>query len=230
MSIYKLENYSKKKINNINRYSTKINMNRKIISLLNVNWLIYLTVAISIFISPYVIGAYLNQVNNHFLLLIYPFLVWCSIPLACFFLLLSLLALFKPFKKKRVFYSVHDINSLRNLDWREFETLTAQIMRALHYKVKEQGGAKADGGIDLIAYKKDYKYIIQCKHWKTTTVGVKIVREMLGVSIHEKASGVYIFTCGKFTKEAIAFAKEKRVYLVNGQQICRLIDKIKNQQ
>lgn len=199
-------------------------------SVLNINWLIYLVVALVIFITPHAISAYLNQVSNHFLLSIYPYSVLCSKPLAFLFLILSLVSLFAPFKKKRVFYSVHDINSLRNLDWREFETLTAQIMRALHYKVQEQGGAKADGGIDLIAYKKNFKYIIQCKHWKTTTVGVKIVREMLGVSIHEKASGVYIFTCGKFTKEAIEFAKEKRVYLVNGQQICRLIDKIKKQQ
>jgi len=92
------------------------------------------------------------------------------------------------------------------------------------------GGARADGGIDLIAYKKQFKYIIQCKQWKSTTVGVKVVREMLGVSVHERAQGVYIFTCGNFTKDAKEFAKDKPVYLVNGYQICKLIEKIKNNQ
>lgn len=203
-------------------------MKKNIIKILHFNWIVYLSVAITIMLCPKILGAYLNQVPNYLLSNIQNLLSQYNLYISSLFFILAFISFFRPFKSKKIFYSVHDINSLRGLDWREFEILTAQIMRSMHYRVQEQGGARADGGIDLIAYKKNFKYIIQCKHWKTTTVGVKIVREMLGVSIHEKASGVYIFTCGKFTKEAIEFAKEKRVYLVNGQQICRLLEKLKN--
>lgn len=203
-------------------------MKKYVITVLHFNWIFYLGIALTIVVSPNILAAYLNQISNEPLSHFQYFLSNHSIHLAALFFILSFVSLLQPFKRKKVFYSVHDINSLKSLNWKEFEILTAQIMRSLHYRVQEQGGARADGGIDLIAYKKNFKYIIQCKHWKTTSIGVKIVREMLGVSIHEKASGVYIFTCGKFTKEAIEFAKEKRVYLVNGQQICRLLDKIKN--
>ena len=33
------------------------------------------------------------------------------------------------------------------------------------------------------------KYLVQCKHWKAQKVGVKIVRELLGVMVGVGAAG-----------------------------------------
>ena len=130
-------------------------------------------------------------------------------------------------KARRILWETESLDSLRRLSWQQFEDLSVQIMRHLNYKVTPGAGTK-DGGIDLTAYKKGFKYVVQCKQWKANSVGVKVVREMLGVSVHEGATGgVYIFTCGRFTKDARELAKGKRVYLVDGMQICKLIAKIK---
>lgn len=196
--------------------------------LTKINWIIYLVLILVIFNLPVFIKAISNQIYNQFLVDLYyhfSYYKYYYIILLSFFMFFSY---FQFFKKKRIFFNVNDLEQLKNLSWQDFEVLTGQIMRHLKYKVQEQGGAQADGGIDLIAYKNNSKYIIQCKHWKANKIGVKIVREMFGVSIHENANGVYIFTTGDFTKEARDFAKEKKVYLVNGYQICKLISQIKN--
>ncbi len=202
--------------------------NKYVRTIFSIHWGFYLSIALIATFSPVIISAYLNQMPN---ITLEKFNISWNIfsryVCMAFFALMAFSYLYS-FNKKRIFYNTDSLDSLKALSWQELESLTAQILRGLHYKVIDMGGAKADGGIDLIAYKKNFKYIIQCKQWKSTTVGVKVVREMLGVSMHEKASGVYIFTCGNFTKDAKEFAKGKPVYLVNGYQICKLIAKIKS--
>jgi restriction system protein len=130
-------------------------------------------------------------------------------------------------KRRLAFASAEDIESIRAMNWQEFETLIAETYRRQGFTVEETGGGGADGGIDLILRGKGHKAIVQCKHWRQRQVGVKVVREMYGVMTHEKADRVVIVTSGTYTQEAQDFAKGKTILLIDGKALAQHIREIK---
>ncbi len=136
---------------------------------------------------------------------------------------------FLTLRRKILFASAKDIDAIRAMSWREFETLVGESYRRQGYMVEETGGGGADGGIDLILKGKGRKIIVQCKQWKTFKVGVKIVREMYGIMVAEKADGVIIVASGTYTQDAVAFAHGKPIELVDGKVLVQLIRDVKRQ-
>ncbi len=130
-------------------------------------------------------------------------------------------------RRKLAFASAKDIESIRAMSWREFETLIAETYRRQGFNVEETGGGGADGGIDLILRGKGQKAIVQCKQWRTYRVGVKVVREMYGVMVAEKADRVVIVSSGTYTQDAQDFAKGKPILLIDGQALAQYIHEIK---
>jgi len=139
----------------------------------------------------------------------------------------ALVSAIATIKRKRTFASAKDIESIRAMSWREFETLIAETYRRQGFTVEATGGGGADGGIDLILRGKGHKAIVQCKHWRQRQVGVKIVREMYGVMVAEKADRVVIVTSGAYTQEAQDFAKGKPILLIDGKALAQHIREIK---
>lgn len=148
--------------------------------------------------------------------------------LAFIFALVASISYARRQKEKRILTNQKDISTLYMLSWDQLETLVKELFSKMGYHVKQRGGAKADGGVDLEAYRSRKKTIIQCKQWKSTKVGVSIVREMYGVMMHEKAQNVYIITCGSFTKEAKEFAKGKPIFLIHGFRLIEMIKALKS--
>ena len=68
--------------------------------------------------------------------------------------------------------------------------------------------------------------LVQCKHWKTRKVGVKVVRELYGVMAASGAAKGIIVTYGDFTREAKDFAAGKPIELVYGRRLQQLIAQV----
>lgn len=197
--------------------------------LISIPWWVHLFLIAGILLSPSFINEYIYNNPNQILYVInkkiMPEFTWI---ISGFLFLFMLIQFLSRYKKRKLFFNEYDIEQLKRISWQDFELLVTETFKRDGYKVKEAGGAQADGGIDLEAYRGGQKIIVQCKHWRKTSVGVNIVREMFGVGIHEQASVVYIVTCGYFTKDAKEFAKGKAIRLVNGYQLLHWIDNIKN--
>jgi restriction system protein len=131
--------------------------------------------------------------------------------------------------RKLTFASAKDIDAIKAMSWRQFETLVGEAYRRQGYAVEETGGGGADGGIDLILRGKGLKVIVQCKQWRTYRVGVKIVREMYGVMVAENADRVIIVASGTYTQDAVDFARGKPIELVNGKALAQLIKDVKGE-
>lgn len=114
-------------------------------------------------------------------------------------------------------------NALEKMSWAEFEGLTAETFRKKGFRVVERGGDGPDGGVDLVLYSGNDKYLVQCKQWKTRHVGVAIVRELYGVMAAEGAVGGFVVASGSFTPDAEAFAQGKSIELVDARQMRKLI-------
>lgn len=75
-------------------------------------------------------------------------------------------------------------------------------------------------------YKSGKTTVVQCKRWKTYSVGVSPVRELYGVMTGEKAVACIFVTCGTYTPDAISFAKGKPIHLIDGEELVKLVGKV----
>jgi restriction system protein len=119
-------------------------------------------------------------------------------------------------------------NPLNSLTWIEFESYLGEYFKQQGFHVKQSFSKSADGGVDIWLTKNGELSLVQCKHWKSRKVGVQVLREMYGVMIDNRASKMIIVTSGDFTSEAIDFALEKRMWLINGSELVHLIEKGRN--
>lgn len=129
-------------------------------------------------------------------------------------------------KKSQRLDAQKNIDSIRGLAWREFEELVGEAYRRQGYRVVENEGAGADGGVDLWFKKAGLLHLVQCKQWRSQKVGVAVVREMFGVMTAENAASVSIVTSGMFTQDAQNFAHGKAIDLVDGSQLQTMISQV----
>jgi len=132
-------------------------------------------------------------------------------------------------KRVKLLESQKGLASIKNLSWRQFECLVGEAFKRNGFSVTETGGGGADGGIDLSIQKGGNQYLIQCKHWKIHRVGVKDIREFLGVISDAKVDGGYFVTSGSYTQESIEFAQKNEITLFNGDDLWNLIKDVQTQ-
>ena len=118
---------------------------------------------------------------------------------------------------------------IQSLDWKRFEELCAAYFEAKGRRatVTDLG---ADGGVDVLLYGESDPEkvlgIVQCKAWREKPVGVKEIRELLGLMTDKGCPlGVYITTSG-YTPDAKAFAEGKHIKLMDTGQLLQLIQEL----
>ena len=126
-------------------------------------------------------------------------------------------------KRARFFEFQRSIASISQLSWQQFEHLVAEAYRRAGYRVTVNAQNGADGGIDLILKKSGKTTLVQCKRWKSSKVGVAVVREMYGLLLHHSADYLKIVCVGEFTAEAKAFTHGKPIELVTGDSLMHLV-------
>ena len=115
------------------------------------------------------------------------------------------------------------VKLIRALDWFQFEKLLALLYTDSGYVVCRMGGAKADGGVDLLVEKPGKKGLVQCKHWRAWNVPVKEVRELFGaMNDHHIPNGVLVTVKG-FTSEAAEFADRHGIVLYDEGDLVEMI-------
>ena len=146
---------------------------------------------------------------------------------AMLFLLTAVLSFAERRRKKRLLDRQRNLDSIRDLHWRQFEELLAEAFRRDGYAVIENVGVGADGGVDIRLRKGGESYLVQCKHWRKRRIGVATVREMFGVLVDESAREVFVVGSGTFTAEAVRFAKGKPIHLVDGDTLMEMVARVR---
>lgn len=111
-----------------------------------------------------------------------------------------------------------DRGALNHLSGQQFEALVGESFRRKGYSVTETRGG-ADGRVDLALKKGGELFLVQCKHWRATRVGVNIVQKHAGLMAARSATGGFVLTSGVFTDEAYAFAKGKNIELMDDKAL-----------
>lgn len=134
-----------------------------------------------------------------------------------------ILAEIKKLGDRKLLDSRPDIASLRDLTWQEFERLVGEAFRRQGYTVAETP-VGADGGVDLVLAREGERTLVQCKQWKSSNVGVKTIRELFGVVAAEHANHGIVVCCGHYTRDAISFAENKPLELIDGKKLWSMIE------
>ncbi|HSR01882.1 MAG TPA: restriction endonuclease [Methylophilaceae bacterium] len=114
---------------------------------------------------------------------------------------------------------------IQDIEWKRFEDLSIgyYLEKGILAKATSLG---ADGGVDIKLYQNgqdDATSLVQCKSWNSKLVGVKEIREFLGVLTHEEVAKGFFMTSGDFTAEAKKTAKANKINLINGEMFLTMI-------
>lgn len=112
---------------------------------------------------------------------------------------------------------------LRAIDWFQFEKVVSAIYEVRGCTVRRLGGAKPDGGIDLIVENGDERLVVQCKHWRKWSVGVRHVRELLGTLTDAKIETGVLVTLRGCTCEAKELADKHKIVIVEEAELVELM-------
>ena len=163
----------------------------------------------------------------------YSFTQIQSIGLLLFFLFLFLYKIrkvFSYFKTKNLLTKNKTLKKIKCLSWDDFELLCMELFLKMGWKVVGNAKKGADGGVDLWMQKKSWtskniSAIVQCKRYDEALVTIKVIREMYGLMHEYNVDEVYVVTSSRFTKECYTFIKDKKITLIDGQQLISLIRK-----
>jgi len=146
--------------------------------------------------------------------------------IALFLLIPAPISVINSWRKRKLLDKQESIDTVRNLNWKEFEELVGEAYRRQGYTVYENTSAGPDGGIDLTLKKNGELILVQCKQWRNIKVGVEKVRELYGVQISQNANRSILMTSGFFTQEAKNFAANKPIDLIEGPQLLEFIKNV----
>ncbi len=124
--------------------------------------------------------------------------------------------------------NVWSLALIRELEWKRFEDVCQQFYEKKGIR-SETTPLGPDGGIDIRLFQDDSgrpTAIVQCKAWGERLVGVKPVRELLGVMTHEKIGKAFFMTSGGYTDEAKAIAQANRITLIDGAMLLMMIQRL----
>lgn len=112
------------------------------------------------------------------------------------------------------------------IEWRRFEAVVEALFANAGFETRSQSHG-ADGGVDVWLHARSDAAkpvgIVQCKHWVGKRVGVDKVRELKGVMASHGMTRGHFATTSTFTADAIAFARQNGIHLLDIEGILRWI-------
>lgn len=103
----------------------------------------------------------------------------------------------------------------------EFEDWVGARFRDMGYSVKTTG-AGGDHGIDLIAERGDEIAVIQCKNYRSRSVGEPVLRDLFGTMHHFEGTKAYLVTTGQLTQAAKAWVKGKPIEVWDDDRVAAI--------
>lgn len=121
------------------------------------------------------------------------------------------------------------LNLLQTIEWKRFEDLCAAFYKEKGIRC-ETTPLGADGGVDIRLFQDESSpqatAVVQCKAWGERLVGVKPIRELLGVMAHEKIAKSFFMAPGGFTVDAREFAQANRITLLDGKLFLSMLERL----
>ena len=148
--------------------------------------------------------------------------IWFPPGLAMFaalpFLAIGLYAAFQQLKRPGAKRIAATLERARALPWEGF-------CAALEEGFKRDGftATTPEAGADLVLQRDGLKTLVACKRWKAMRTGIEPLREFDAATRERGAHARVYLTVGEVTDNARAFAEEKKIRLLNEEDLARLL-------
>lgn len=127
--------------------------------------------------------------------------------------------------KYRIKIDVEDVKiPFDDMDGHEFERFCADVLAKNSFEKIRVTQGSGDQGVDIIAYKDDVKYGIQCKCY-SSDIGNRAVQEVFAGKTYYQCHVGVVLTNRYFTKAAIELAKRNGVVLWDRDRLMKMVDR-----
>jgi restriction system protein len=110
------------------------------------------------------------------------------------------------------------LEALRAMSWEEFARALEQGFRREGYSVK-----RAEGAADFELEKPGRVSLVCARRWKASVTGVEPLKELVAAA-EKRGAGECVYVCaGEMTGNARGFAGEKKMRVVEGVELVRLV-------
>ncbi|CAG1007093.1 hypothetical protein BURK1_03364 [Burkholderiales bacterium] len=135
------------------------------------------------------------------------------------FAVIAAIALWRRLKSPSGRRVASTLEAVRAMSWAEFSEALEQGFRRDGYDVSRLSGAAADFEIS----KAGRRAVVSGKRWKVARGGVEPLRELAGAKDARDAHECVYVVAGELTDHAQRFAVEKRIRLIAGPELARLL-------
>jgi restriction system protein len=111
------------------------------------------------------------------------------------------------------------LEAIRTMPRDEFAAALEASFRREGYEVTRFGGPQAD----LELERGGRRTVVACRRWKATRTGAEPLRELLAAAAAREADDCIYIVAGDVTDNARSFAAEKRIRLLGGAELARMM-------
>ena len=112
----------------------------------------------------------------------------------------------------------------------DFDSLVAEAFRAQGYEpVKVARGEPMARAGELVLRRERITYLVDCRHRHAGKIGVDAVQALQRAMAARGATGGFVLAGGRFSREAIAFAGNCGIRLVDGTALQAMLRRVKPQ-
>lgn len=118
------------------------------------------------------------------------------------------------------------------IEWRRFEAVCEALFAQVGFMTHPQARS-GDGGMDIWLQSRHAEglvAVVQCKHWQRKPVGVKELRELQEAMASRQLKRGTFAASGRFSRDALQFAHENGINVLDGAALLALIARRKPDQ
>jgi restriction system protein len=135
------------------------------------------------------------------------------------FLVIGTIAAWRQLRAPSATRVASTLEAVRAMSWADFSAALEDAFRKDGYNVSRVDGAAADFEMT----KAGRTSLVACKRWKVARTGVEPLRDLHAAKdAHEANECIYVAT-GEITDGARKFALEKKIRLVDGVELAKLL-------
>ena len=137
------------------------------------------------------------------------------------FLVIGGIGLWRQLQRPSQARVARTVEAVTAMTWKDFSARLESAFRREGYEVGRLGGM----GADFEMMKAGRKTLVNCKRWKASRTGLEPLRELVAARERHEADEVIYVATGQVTEQAARFVAEKRIQLMQGEDLTRVLHK-----
>lgn len=153
-------------------------------------------------------------------------LAWLA---AVLFTVVALFSLARARLSKGMHPPARDTAWIRALSWEQFSKLIGDYWRGRGFETLESPDPLEDD-VTLVLLRNRQRHLVRYRNWRSLIVGAGPVRDLFSDMRAQDASRAFLITAGQFNEEALEFAEDKPIELIDGLELAEMLEEVRRRE